>query len=341
MLDKAIGVRSREIELIKAPANLTARSPLTSTARIVDWLRLGGRRIFGRRVGCAILLEQAQARQILLVLIVALREQVAAGAVGDKIEVLGTRGIGDGIERSAARIGDRTRRQAVDHIGVVGRRLLDLALQDRATERALAAGQSVNDGRVRLQPHLVLQAIDEDGGDTRPLLRLARLFFDDRGEDDELLRRLERQVEHTVLPNLRQQTPLRLLHPLDDLLARHTAGKFVGLRQQRALARNFLDLARELVVLQETSDDLLGRQPLRDGHGVLYHLVFNDDVDNVGKTGVLAELIFAGFKILARLERQHAADEYPRLIDHPFARQEIGDVAHAETVRDIDHLILR
>jgi len=38
---------------------------------------------------------------------------------------------------------------------------------------------------------------------------------------------------------------------------------------------------------------------------------------------------------------QHAADEYPRLIDHPFARQEIGDVAHAETVRDIDHLILR
>ena len=42
---------------------------------------------------------------------------------------------------------------------------------------------------------------------------------------------------------------LRLLHALDHLLARRAAREPVGLRQQRALARDFLDVAGEGVVL--------------------------------------------------------------------------------------------
>jgi len=45
------------------------------------------------------------------------------------------------------------------------------------------------------------------------------------------------------------------------ICARHAAGEFVGLRQQRALARDFLDLAGQRVVLQQLGDDLLGGQP--------------------------------------------------------------------------------
>src|SRR5664280_957609 len=48
------------------------------------------------------------------------------------------------------------------------------------------------------------------------------------------------------------------------ICARHAAGEFVGFRQQRALVRDFLDLAGERVVLQKLGDDLLGGQPLGD-----------------------------------------------------------------------------
>ena len=123
---------------------------------------------------------------------------------------------------------------------------------------------------------------------------------------------------------------MRLLHALDDLLARHAAGEFVGLRQQRAFARDFLDLAGQRVVLQKPGDDLLGGQPLGDGERVLHHLVFDDGIDHVGKAGVLGELIFAVLEIAARLEHEHAADEHLGLIDHAFAHQQIGNVADAE-----------
>ena len=86
---------------------------------------------------------------------------------------------------------------------------------------------------------------------------------------------------------------MRLLHALDHLLARHAAGEFVGLRQQRALARDFLDLAGEHVVLQQAGDDLLGGQPFGDGERVLHHLAFDDGVDHVGEARVLGELVFA------------------------------------------------
>ena len=34
------------------------------------------------------------------------------------------------------------------------------------------------------------------------------------------------------------------------------------------------------------------------------------------------ELIFAGLELVARLEREHAADEHPGLVDHAFALQQ-------------------
>ena len=52
------------------------------------------------------------------------------------------------------------------------------------------------------------------------------------------------------------------------------------------------------------------------------------------------ELIFARFEVLARLERQHAADEHPGLVDDAFALQDIGNVADAGAVRNIDDLVL-
>ena len=146
----------------------------------------GGHRIDRRLL---LLLDNAQARDILLVLLVIFREHMSAGAVGDEIELLGARRLGGRLERGAARIGNRRRRQAIDHIGVVRRRLLDFAAHDRASQRPFAADQTIDDGRIGLQLHLLLQAVDEDRSDARALLRPAGFLLNDGGKDDELLRR--------------------------------------------------------------------------------------------------------------------------------------------------------
>ena len=52
------------------------------------------------------------------------------------------------------------------------------------------------------------------------------------------------------------------------------------------------------------------------------------------------ELVLAGLEALARLENEHAADEHPGLIDHAFPGQDIGDIAHAGAMRNVDDTIL-
>ena len=144
-------------------------------------------------------------------------------AVSRKVEFLCARRIGRGLDRAAPRIGNRAGRQAVDDVGVVRCRLRDLALGEGMTERPFAEDETVDDGRVRLKLHLLLQPIGKHRGDPRALLGLAGLFLDDGGENDELVWRLERQVGIAPFPHFPDQPVLRLAHALDHLLARETA----------------------------------------------------------------------------------------------------------------------
>src|SRR6516162_9318484 len=107
--------------------------------------RGGGRGIVGRldRVVLGRLFHRAKLCNVLLMLVVGLGEGVTAGAIGDEIEVAGARRVGGGLERGAAGIGDRPGRQAVDHIGIVGRGLGNFAALDWPPQRALAADHPV------------------------------------------------------------------------------------------------------------------------------------------------------------------------------------------------------
>src|SRR5262245_51397657 len=111
-------------------------------------------------------------------LVVALGEGMSAGVVGHEIEFLRARRIGGGLDRGAPRIGNRPGRQAVDDISVVGRRLRYLALGERMAERSLAEDETVDDGRIRLQLHFLLEPIGQHRRDARALFGLARLFLD-------------------------------------------------------------------------------------------------------------------------------------------------------------------
>ena len=101
-----------------------------------------GRPGIGRGAILLIGFERAQPRHVFLMLVVVFRKNVTAGAVGDEIELARARRIGGRFERGAAGIADRPRRQAVDLIGIVWRRLIDLAFHDRPPERAFAADQA-------------------------------------------------------------------------------------------------------------------------------------------------------------------------------------------------------
>src|SRR5262249_36354244 len=154
------------------------------------------------------------------VLIVALREGVSSSSVGDKIQLLRARWIRGGFDRGTTGIGDGPGRQAVDDVGVIGRRLGDLALGERVTKPALAEGETVNDGGIRFYLHFLLVPIGRYRGYARALLGFAGLFLDDGCEDNELLGLLERQVGIAPIPVSPHEPLLRLAHALDQLLAR-------------------------------------------------------------------------------------------------------------------------
>ena len=177
----------------------------------------------------------------------------------------------------------------------------------------------------------------------RALLGLAGLLLDDGGQDDELLRRLERQVGIAALPDL-----VAPAGPAPDCIRwiicsrDEAAVEMIAVRQQRSFAREFLDVAGKHVVLQQARDDLFGGQALRNGQLVLHHLAFDDRLDHVAHAGMLLKQVFAGLESAARLEREHAADkDDPVLVNDAFALEQIGDVHHAGAGRDGDDLVFR
>ena len=273
-------------------------------------------------------------------LVVGFGKGMSAGAIGDEEQVAGAGRIGGRLQRGAAGIGDRPRRQTLDHIGVVGRRLRDLGTLDRPPQRAPAAHQPVDDGRIGLQLHLLPQPVGEDGGDPAALVGAAGFLLDDRGQCNQCLRRLDRNIRIAALPDFRQHPLLGLLHALDHLLARGAAREFVGFRQQCAFARQFLQRAREQIVVGQPRHDLFGGQAFGNSDAVLHHLAFDDGGDDVAQAGMLLERIFARLEVGTRLQRKHAADEYPMIdVDHALALQRVGDVALAGALRNIDDLV--
>ena len=85
---------------------------------------------------------------VLQMLIERFGEDMPAGSVGDKVEILAVSRVRDRFERRPAGVANRSGRQPVDDVGVIGRRLVQVGLGDAAAERALAQRQAVDNRRV-------------------------------------------------------------------------------------------------------------------------------------------------------------------------------------------------
>ena len=188
-------------------------------------------------------------------------------AVGDKIEILGLGWIGHGLKRSATGIGDRRRRQTVDLIGVIGCLLVDVRLIDRPVAGfALAAEQSVDDRRIRLQAHTLVEAIEEDRCNARALVATARFLFDNRSQGDEFVGIGQRQIGRTTLPDFIDQLFLIGKQLVDHLLAGGTARETQRVSGQAAFSRQLRrHVARQGILRGDACKRLLDRQTFRNG----------------------------------------------------------------------------
>ena len=134
------------------------------------------------------------------------------------------RRIGDGLHRGAARIGDRRRRQAVDHDRCCTASLRrSRPAGDRPVELALAADQAVDDGRIGLQPHLLVSRLRKTPATRGRSSARPVSFSTIEASMTSLLRRLERQVGRTLLPDLVEDLLLLDLHARRRCLARVAA----------------------------------------------------------------------------------------------------------------------
>jgi hypothetical protein len=171
------------------------------------------------------------------------------------------------------------------------------------------------------------------------LVGTARLLLDDGGHDHEFLRSLDRQIGRAARPDLVQHVLLRRLHRVHELLAGHAALELVGVGQERALAGDLGEVAGQDLVLLQAFDDLLGGEPLRNGHGVEDGLALGQHVHGIVNAGTRLEQELARLQVAPLAARQGVDLEEQGLLDHALALQDRGDVAGARIARDRDHLV--
>src|ERR1700730_2343034 len=288
------------------------------------------------------MLDHPQAGHVFQMLVIAVRKRMPASAISHKVELLRARRVGGGLDGRTAGIGDRTGRQPIDQIGVVRRRLRNIALREGSTQRSFAENKPVDDGRIRLQLHLLLEPVREHGCNPRTFFRFTGFLFYDRREYDKLVRGLERQIRMTPLPDLPQQPILRLPHTLDHLLTGEAPIEIVAVGQKTALSRNLFHVPGKDLVIQKTRYDLLGSKAFRNGDLVLHHFALGDCLDDITQAGMRGEEILPSLEVRSCIEREHAAEkDQPMVLDDPFLGEQISDVHYAGAGRDRDDLVLR
>src|SRR4029078_12271061 len=105
-----------------------------------------------------------------------------------------------------------------------------------------AAHETIDDGRIRLQPHVLLEPILEHLYNARTLVGATGLLLHNRGKDQSLLRRRDHDVLIALLPDFGEKFRLGSLHALDDVLPRVVLSKFVSVGKQSDLSGELGDI---------------------------------------------------------------------------------------------------
>src|SRR4029078_6462078 len=91
-----------------------------------------------------------------------------------------------------------------------------------------AAHETIDDGRIRLQPHVLLEPILEHLCNARTLVGATGLLLHNRAKYQRLLWRGDHDVLSAFLPYFGEEFRLGGLHALDDVLPLVLLSKFVS-----------------------------------------------------------------------------------------------------------------
>ncbi len=260
---------------------------------------------------------------------------MAAVATGNEIERARLRRVQRCAQRIAAGHGDRRRRQTGAGIGVVRRILFQIAQPQVAVK---ARSQTINHRRIGLQLHALAQPVYEHAGDQRALVRAPGFLFDNRGQNQRLVRRLQRQVRFAVFPLARETLAHFFKRLGEDRMVLLAGGIIIGIGIKPAfgvhigvaqphhdfLRRQTGKRAREFRRLVKRGDHL-AKCPTLDKAYWIFHDASDDDLfENARGARPGGKAVFASLELAALPRQGRAPDKGYRLDDHATAAQLLG-----------------
>ena len=140
----------------------------------------------------------------------------------------------DGVDAGHA---DRRRRQPLVPVGIVGRLVFQVFVQDAPQPEVL---HGILDRRIGLQGHPLAQAVDVHPCDTGHLVGLAGLLVDDRCEGHDLEPAQTAAFAQGIAPG-RPETVVLALHALHELFGRHRPVELVGVGNEHRKERHAVE----------------------------------------------------------------------------------------------------
>ena len=169
----------------------------------------------------------------------------------------------------------------------------------------VALTQAIDHGRIGLQPHTQSQPVDEYRGDFRPLILTTGLLFDDRGQDQRLIRIGERQIRGTTAPGRVQLRLHALVSALQYAPVGGTGSEAVGVgkksslgglarmaqRLHQLLRRQPAQLVRHVRMRIQRGAHLLKAPAFDHGHRFQHHPPVDQLIEHLARARVGRELV--------------------------------------------------
>ena len=229
---------------------------------------------------------------------------MAAVAASDKVEAGAFHRIECRVDGFAADHGNRCRRQAGNHIGVVGGRFLEMGASQLAV---VTVTQAIDHRWVRLQQHADLHPTHEHAGNLPALLWHAGFLLHQRGHDQGLIGTGVRQVGGTLTPLLGQYVVEALVSGFEQFGVGHATHEAISVGKESSLGKNpaMAELVHDLAVAQafqgllelfflgQGRTDLMEIPAFDQGQAVLHHFPALPQIDqtfdgHAGRHAVLA-----------------------------------------------------
>ncbi len=167
---------------------------------------------------------------------------MASGAVCHKEDIVCVVRLSGGKQGRASGVRDGRGWQTGDDIGVPRRLGAQFAAPQTPAQGSLPLGDAINDRRVGLQTHALVQAVHKDARHHATLFGNGGLFFDDGCKRQQVFWRFQRQIRGAFGPGFCHPARLLGLHPFQDIGAAVADDDLIGIGRQSAFGRHLGDL---------------------------------------------------------------------------------------------------